>query len=489
MKNDSMNAFRRSGTMLAALFALWTVACFVFFNWFYAYHFCYKEQNQLFLWLPSAWAEYLGRTHWLAQWTGEMLTQFYYYDYAGAALLTVVLLVLGITVYGVMRRLSVGQIVSGLVALLVMTLEAVMHFSLQYTLSGTMVKLLFAAMLLAALCLYRIRRPAALLAVAVWLFFTVPWRPVYPHRLSEYLTSPTLWKPSAPDFEAERLLAVSTQYERRNYHRVVKLVEDCPRERLGVLSLYYYYLAQARLGRLPETLLRYGEVNELGTFWTIGPKAPLAITRRIHELYWLLGDMTYAERAAMMSCVFAPDNKNVRMLLRLAEVNIVKQDTAAAEKYLALLRHTQAYKRRACDAWNNRELQAKRPFINQMDSMQTGDNTYRIMTQLLESNPKNVVARDYLLCSDLLLKDMEDFKRDYDRYCVATGLVPQHRLYQEALCIYLAGSGAGEEDWRRYVTDTDVMARFANYNRNRGSRQFADTYWYYFDTKKVKGRP
>ena len=39
-----------------------------------------------------------------------------------------------------------------------------------------------------------------------------------------------------------------------------------------------------------------------------------------------------------------------------------------------------------------------------------------IMCELAESNPNNKIAIDYMLCSDLLLKDMETFKRDYDTY-------------------------------------------------------------------------
>jgi len=489
MKTTKKHTLRHNGVWVATLFALWAAACFAFFNYRYAYHFCYKEQNQLFLWLPSAWAEYLERPHWLAHWLGEMVTQFYYYDYAGALLLTGTLLLLGGAVWALLRQWRSPAWASVVVALLVMTAEAVMHFHLHYVMAGTMVKLLFVGMLLAATLLWRRLRVLALLPVALWLLITVPWRAVYPVGLKEYFSRPTLWKLSMPDFDTERTLAVRTQYERGNDGNVTKMVDACERGQLNGLMLFYYYLSQARRGVLPERLLRYGDVNELGTFWEIGPKAPLPVTRSIHELYWLLGDMTYTERAAMMSCVFAPDNKNVRMLQRLAEVNIVKQDTAAAEKYLRMLRHTWVYRRRANSAWADRRLQTKRAYVNRADTLQTGDNAHRLMMQLLDSNADNRVALDYLLCSDLLLKDMEAFKRDYDRYCAHAPRRPAQRIYQEALCIYMAGSGADEETWRRYVTDRGVMERFGLYNRDRGSRRFADTYWYYFDTHKTPARP
>ena len=47
----------------------------------------------------------------------------------------------------------------------------------------------------------------------------------------------------------------------------------------------------------------------------------------------------------------------------------------------------------------------------------------------------NIVALDYILCSDLLLKDISNFKRDYDRYCIDTGSPRLKTLYQQALCM------------------------------------------------------
>lgn len=46
------------------------------------------------------------------------------------------------------------------------------------------------------------------------------------------------------------------------------------------------------------------------------------------------------------------------------------------------------------------------------------------MCELAESNPNNKIAIDYMLCSDLLLKDMETFKRDYDTYYLKLKTVP-----------------------------------------------------------------
>jgi len=86
-----------------------------------------------------------------------------------------------------------------------------------------------------------------------------------------------------------------------------------------------------------------------------------------------------------------------------------------------------------------------------------------------------------------LLKDIVNFKRDFDRYGQALHR-PLHTLYQQALCIYLAGTNAPQADWQQYVTSPDVLKQFMQYNQYRGSQAFKNTYWYYFDTAKTPER-
>ena len=84
-----------------------------------------------------------------------------------------------------------------------------------------------------------------------------------------------------------------------------------------------------------------------------------------------------------------------------------------------------------------------------------------------------------------MLKDIANFKRDYDRYCIETGKPRIKKLYQEALCIWLAGTNAPQEDWQRYIQSQNVMQRFMEYSQQRGNPKFKETYWYYFDKIKA----
>jgi hypothetical protein len=406
---------------------------------------------------------------------GDFLTQFYYYLFAGATILTMVLTALSAVTYIWLKRLGVNRYAAVAVALVVATVEAVFHLHYKFPLSGTL-SLLGWVLALACItgCIKRFRKNGrrSIPALAVRILLPLLLLP-----LSYWLFGlPKMGTLKGPEWYVERQLAVDCEYYFGNWDKVVSMVEK-DADRTPEMK-FFYYLVQAQRGRLPETLLNFDQ-PELGTFYKIGPDSPMLTIKNMNELYWALGDMTYTERAALMGCVFSPNNRNNRMIRRLAECSIVSGDSAAASKYLGILGKTFVFRQWAKNAPSVVSYAEKAHFCNRMDTISLGDNAHNIMMQLLDSNPKNEVALDYILCSNLLLKDLKNFKRDYDRYC--TDHPRLRTLYQEALCVWLAASGAAEEEWQRYIKSADVVQRFAEYNRQRGDARFKGTYWYYYD--------
>ncbi len=493
-------------TWLTAL--LWAVGCFVFFQGYYPYHFFYKEQNQLFLWTSNYFFSYFDKPAWLACWIGDFLTQFYYYLYAGSIILTVSLLLLMGTLYAALRKTGQKKGWAFAIAVVLTTLEAICHLRYDFGLSST-----YAATGAALLFCHTPRKNfwiAILTPLAYWLFgygawlyllFTAirSWKWALPSGIvtavmvymlkgafllttGQLYSYPGIGKLTMPNWYLEKLFQVDDEYYFGNWNKVVSLVEeeDSPTPEM----LFFYNLVKAQQGQLPEVLLNY-QPNVLGTFYQIGPDTPMLTIKNMNELYYALGDMTFCERAALMACVFSPNNRNNRMVKRLAECNLIKGDTAAAQKYLGLLEHTFVWGNwaKTANAKRNKHYAKKALFINRQDTISVSDNAHFIMMQLLDSNPKNEVALDYILCSNLLLKDVKNFKRDYDRYCSDSPRI--RRLYQEALCIWLAASEASQEDWQQYIKDPNVLQRFMQYNQQRGSAQFRDTYWYYYDKGKA----
>ena len=457
-----------------ALFVSAVIVVFCFFQFWYPYHFFYHEQNQIFLW---EWAYVSGlfqKAGGLALLIGEFLTQFYYYLYAGATILTLCIALAGLLIYTTLTNLKVNAWMALAAGLGVMAFLTACHFSVSYKLSSTVSIVGWLLFLWVASTV----RAKGLRLVCMLVVL-----------LPSYLLfgTPEIKRLQAPDFVLEKDFAVDNEYRFGNYDKVLDIVRTS--DGWTDQMLFFYNLVYAQRGQLPDHLLDFTP-NNLGTFEKIGPETPRLTIINMNELYWALGDMTFTERAAMMTNVFSPENRNVRMMKRLAECNIVSGDSIAAQKYLRILGKTFVYSRWA-EATQQHLTQGqlppylaqKTPFVNHRDTITISDNAHFLMMQLLDHNPDNMIALDYILCSDLLLKDITNFKRDYDRYCSDKPRLKP--LYQEALCIWLAGSDASQEEWQSYIKMGDVMKRFVDYNNQRGNPRFKGTYWYYFDKIKA----
>ena len=539
------------------LILLWAIASFVFFQFFYPYHLFYQEQNQLFLFSWDYIITYLDKPGWLACLAGDFLTQFYYYRYAGPTILTLSILMAGYNVRcGVEDTDIKGTWIPYTIAIAVMTMLVCFSFHYDYRLSSIIavagganvfrfstkilvstrmfVKKLeslaeqhtsldgtrlpqwitafsiFTSMLVchwffgcgmwvyAALvllgCIKYINKPGnytRLAAIAIPLFIIILDKRLYFIDLYTAYTHPGIGKFVKPQMDLEKTLAADCEYYFGNYNTVVNMVEKDKEP--NQYMKFYYNLVSAQGRSLPAVLLKYPN-NYLGTFETLGPDTPPLTIKTINELYWILGDMTFCERAAILANVCSPENRNIRMMKRLAEINMVKGDYDAARKYLRILQKTFVWSRWANRAFDSLGRKAssydkallqqyidKRPYLNTRDTLRQNDNCHTIMSELMESNPNNYIAINYMLCSDLLLKDMETFKHDYDAYYLKQQNIAYETLYQEALAIYLAGTQAPPAEWAKYIKRQDVLQRFKQYNEQRGNPAFKDTYWYYFD--------
>lgn len=511
----------------------------------------------MFLWSSDYLVTYLDKPGWLACMAGDFLTQFYYYLYAGPIILTLCLLLLGHNVRNAMILTGIDKRwIPTVVAFIVMTAEALLSLHYDFRLSSilsitggasvfcvstrilttnrnflkkmeqkvageehvtnhsffhwvSVVSILVTipvchwffgsgiwtyALLVMIGCLAYINHPGNYLrlgALVLSMFLLMLTKRVYFIDFKQLYTYPSFGKFVKPEFDLEKTFAVDYEYYFGNYNKVISIMEK--EEDPDQYMKFFYNLVVAQNKSLSDNLLKYPN-NNLGTFDTVGPNTPSMTIKTIGELYWLLGDMTFAERAAILANVSSPFSRNIRMTKRLAEINLVKGDINAAKKYLRILQKTFVWKR-----WADRIFAAlgqhatqeehatikpyldKRPFVNKKDTIRLSDNCYTIMRELVESNPANNIAINYMLCSDLLLKDMESFKHDYDAYYLKQQHVLYDPLYQQALMIYLAGTHAKPAEWQKYIKRNEILQQFYQYNQQRGSAAFSGTYWYYFD--------
>lgn len=518
-----------AGCVWAAAF----VALAVYYATAYRSHILWQEQNQIFLYEPHWIAGYFGKPGWLACLAGEWLTQFYAVPAAGAVILaSAIALACGAFAAAARRYLpeATAWVLTAAFAAYLIFCSMRASTSLAFFIAaagGLLLGLLkttvgigkgrhadlaplavaaafwtfgFGAILTALLLTaaaakrgfaekWNGPRPVALILPAV-VALGLPALTCRSYSLSygKTLAYPGIARPSMPETRSEKRLALADAFYIGDHDRVKKLALDA--DNPDEVTAFYYYLSSAVQDSMPDNLLKY-PVRNLGTLTSIGDKTPLMVINMMNDLYFEIGDMTYAERAAMMRNVFSPRNRNVRMIRRLAEINLISGDTAAAMKYLRILDSTRSYSDWSRDhrpGHTSPEAEAdimrRRNLSNSKENIRIGDNCRNILLELLESNPHNTVALDYLLCTDLLLKDMDTFKMDYDTYCMQKGSPRYKDLYQQALMIYLAGTDAPQEEWDRYIVSGPQMQAFNTYSGRRGDPAFSNTYWYYFDRQK-----
>lgn len=407
-----------------AAFLIWGVLCFVYFHTNYYYHFFFQEQNQLFLMSWEYVSSYFKESAPLSLLIGDFLTQFYYYIFAGPAILT-----LSIILMGVMTRIALSINIChkcrwtvSIVALILMTAEASLCLNNTYRLSdvwsavGWSIAIAVSSAWLRWFVFkkdYRAQRFANImhcLLVAMVLLLTYVG-----------FGNPLKGEFIKPEKEIEHLLSYDNEYYLEHYEKVVAMGNH-DKNQMTDNECFFYFLSLAHINSISYSLTDI-EKPVLGTFLQIGPDTPLFTIKMMNELYFLLGDMTYAERAALMACTFSPNNRNVRMIKRLAEINLIKGDEAATMKYLRLLSKTLVYKQWAKDHTPGsttekvqKMVDEKRQYMNTCSNIRLGDNCRTILIELLESNPANKVALDYLLSSDMLANDKEAFRMDYEKY-------------------------------------------------------------------------
>ena len=291
-----------------------------------------------------------------------------------------------------------------------------------------------------------------------------------------------------PDQTSEVAMGLTVEAALENWDAVANLAAEDRRSEVGT---YYYNLANAMRGQLPDRLLDYYQPFERGLFLPVGEKSTPFKIACAGDVWWALGDMTMAERDAMLGMLFSPAHTGSRYLRRLAETNLVAGDLQAASKYLRILlnsRRDRAWAReRLPEAWSpqyRQRIEEKRALMPRFDLVHGMDQTQLILRILLNSNPHNKMALDYLLCYDLLTKDLDAFVSDYDPSLTAS------HLYQEAMLIFLAAKGGmNSENYTHYNISQTTLERFNRfvtlYRQNNGSLEnltadFGKTYWYYF---------
>ena len=434
-----------------------------FEKWF---HFFFVEQSQLFVLSPDCIAPYLEQPAVLSCLVGDFLQQLYHYRCVGPLILALSLMLTGFVIYKALTM--AGRFRKGwkaalcfAAALVAMTLEARLflyenaHLSsllsllggcsmwmacdsikgkwsrfVTLPLGGALCYILFGygllAMLLMELCAAALRRRVpyeGAVAVAIFAMAFVPVRKAYRLEAKVALLYPGagLWVDYTKSRGVEDLLYYDVEYYAGNYLQLVHNFETSKNPKTKEMT-FFYALGAAHLGQLPDKLPKMKKPM-LGTFSHVDETSPLFFIRMMGELYYAVGDMTYSERFFMHANSFTPGKRSARLIQRLVEINLITENYDVAQKYCGMLAKSVVYKKWAKDHDPSSmspevlaEVERKRQYINTIDEIHIGENGYSILTGLLDSNKDNIMALDYLLCSDIVAGQKAMYYKDYEKY-------------------------------------------------------------------------
>ena len=428
-----------------------------------------REQLNLFLYDGDYLAETYRGTGWLARFAGDFLEQFFHLPVVGPLIVALLLTAIGWAAYWLCRRfmgiwpsLAVGTLLFGWSFLR----ETGNLYQTRYTL----VVLGFLLLVLLALqfrkAWLQAVAAAAFLAAGVWALGS-PYHPDYGK----------LW--GTPKLDYERMIGLDVETVRENWDKVLELSKvDLYMEEAS----YCYNLAQAMKGTLGDKMLDHSQNHQSTLLFPVSSERAVFSNTLAGEAWFQLGDMTVAEQSAITSLQASPKRTGARFLVRLARVNLVTGEDAAARKYLDILSRTLFYRRWARSVMPGQQDEATRKWVTeahaklmQTDFIHESNDPRTVLQALLEADPTNALAREYLMCSNLMCYDLDGFIQEYAKD------LPKARLYHEAVLIWLSRQERlTPQEVARYgvaVSEVDRMGRFG-----RNPNAFKNTYWHYYLT-------
>jgi len=293
------------------------------------------------------------------------------------------------------------------------------------------------------------------------------------------------------NFRFEKILSLDSETYFGNPDKVIELAKKYKLK--NNQAAYFTNMALAQKGLLPENLLDFYQPFSLGLIPPVTPEQNWQSIFVSNEVFYLIGYMNLAQHSAMLGNTFSPWQRSSRLMRRLAEINLVSGDSAAATKYLRILSKTMFHQKWAekqlnmlqsgkADNW----LANKRRQIADTDALRKSNDYLSSLKFLAEQRPDNTLAVDYLLCYLLLNKDLKQFRENYDRFCLNR---KAPKVYAEALLAQLVASGASQDEVMKYNIDAKTMKLFAEYTNeydkssgdiNTLSGKFSRTYWFYY---------
>lgn len=443
------------------------LASFGFFLIAYPYHLLRREHLNLFVFDGDYIAQRFRGVGWLSRLTSSFVEQFFCVRVLGPLIVSLLLVAIGTVTYRICRKF-LGERGSYLTAALMFIWSFLRECGNLYLTRYTIASLGFLSLILLALQFNKLRDKALAAVLFICVGFWALGSPCDK-------TYGKLW--GLPMLNVERVIGLDIETANENWDRVLKLSE---KDLYMIEASVCYNLSQAMKGQLGNRLFDHSQGDPYNFILAVSGDQNFFTNGIAGEQWYQLGDMTIAEQSAVTCLQASPEHTGARFIERLARVNIITGQEATAQKYLNLLSKTVFYRKWAKRMLDGAYTEEDEEWIGRgrskmavSDDIHLGNVPRSVLQGLLEANPDNTPAREFLLCYDLLRYDLEQFSEDYDSCRLDS------HIYKEAMVIWLEQQGISSRTVaEEYGINDSVRQRMEMFFRYPNN--YRNTYWYYY---------
>ena len=256
---------------------------------------------------------------------------------------------------------------------------------------------------------------------------------------------------------------------RGQWDKILELGRSLPQGESNVYFDHNIIGALYHTGRLPYDLFDFPQTPH-GLFLTHEKRVSYLTQLKLCDTYLELGLVNMAEKLA--SEILATKGHCGFVVERMAWINILKGQTGAARIYLNVLKKDLVHRGTAnalLGALDNGFTPDQTAYVDRIRSCMPGegdagtgrDSIEKMLTGLLERNPRNQMAFEYLMTLYLLTGQVEKLAANIGRLN-NLGYQTIPTLYEEAMLIYF-GSHGQKVDRSRFAIKPQTIERYAKF--------------------------
>jgi hypothetical protein len=300
------------------------------------------------------------------------------------------------------------------------------------------------------------------------------------------------------DFNSEKKIKYENLVYNEKWNKIIEIAEkEQPSDQTSMVAVN---LALAKTGQLSSKMFHFDQ-HENSLFLEYERKGMTPFIAG--EPFYYMGLINFAQMFAMETVESTPDAKYPsRAFRRVAETFIINGQYDIALKYLTPLSHTLFYrkwaKERIALLCNKENIKSHSEYVELIHSIPKYDFYFNarqmdlIIKFLMDANPENRTAYEYLMAYYLLKKDFNGFLQNI-QLASRMNYSEMPIVFQEAAIFINSITPETPEQILNFPIKSIVLTGFNSYAemyRTGGKdlqvnikKEFGNTYWYYIHFK------